>query len=52
MEKEIAKDDENLAKNYEKLMEDAKFFATYESKKKKLNELMEEWETVQMEIES
>lgn len=52
LEKEIAKDDENLANNYEKLMEDAKFFATYESKKKKLNELMEEWETVQMEIES
>lgn len=52
LEKEIAKDDENLAKNYEKLMEDVTFFGAYEKKKKELNQLMEEWETVQMEIES
>jgi len=52
LEKEIAKDDENLAKNYEKLMEDITFFGAYETKKKELNELMEEWEAVQMEIES
>lgn len=52
LEKEIAKDDENLAKNYEKLMEDVTFFGDYEKKKKELNQLMEEWETIQMEIES
>lgn len=52
LEKEIAKDDENLAKNYEKLMEDVTFFSAYEKKKKELNQLMEEWETIQMEIES
>lgn len=52
LEKEIAKDDENLAKNYEKLMEDVTFFCAYEKKKKTLTELMEEWETIQMEIEN
>lgn len=51
LEKAIQKDDENLANNYEKLMEDADFFSAYEKKKKDLEQLMEDWETVQMEIE-
>lgn len=50
LEKEIVKDDENLAKNYEKLMEDTHFFSTYEKKKKELEQLMEEWENVQLEL--
>ena len=51
LEKEIAKDDENLARNYEKLIEDTHFFAAYEKKKKELDQLMSDWETVQMELE-
>lgn len=51
LEKSIQKDDENLAVNYEKLMEDATFFGAYEKKKKDLAQLMEDWENVQMEIE-
>ena len=51
LEKSIQKDDENLAVNYEKLMEDATFFGAYEKKKKDLEQLMEDWENVQMEIE-
>ena len=51
LEKAIQKDDENLARNYEKLMEDASFFSTYEKKKKDLEQLMEDWENVQNEIE-
>lgn len=52
LEKAIQKDDENLARNYEKLMEDANFFSAYEKKKKDLEQLMEDWENVQMEIET
>lgn len=51
LEKAIQKDDENLARNYEKLMEDASFFSAYEKKKKDLEQLMEDWENVQNEIE-
>lgn len=50
LEKEIIKDDENLARNYEKLMENALFFAAYEKKKKELDQLMTEWENIQMEL--
>lgn len=52
LEKAIQKDDENLARNYEKLMEDANFFSAYEKKKKDLDQLMEDWENVQFEIEA
>lgn len=51
LEGEIQKDDRLLAKDYEKLMADASFFTAYENKKKELDSLMEEWETVQEEIE-
>ena len=50
LEKEIAKDDENLARNYEQLMEDELFFTAYEKKKKELDQLMTEWENIQMEL--
>ncbi|WP_177729960.1 ABC-F family ATP-binding cassette domain-containing protein [Flavobacterium inviolabile] len=51
LEKEIQKDDKALADNYEKLMQDASFFAAYEKKKKDLDQFLEEWEKVQEEIE-
>lgn len=52
LESDIQKDDKALAENYEKLMQDASFFAAYEKKKKDLDQLLEDWETVQMELEA
>ncbi|KGO78982.1 glycosyl transferase family 2 [Flavobacterium beibuense F44-8] len=52
LESDIQKDDRRLETDYEKLMADASFFAAYEKKKKDLEGLMEEWETVQEELES
>ena len=37
--------------NYDKHIEDATFFAAYEKKKKELEQLLEDWENVQLEIE-
>ena len=51
IEKEIKQDDKKLETDYEKLMADTTFFTAYENKKKKLDELMEEWELVHEEIE-
>lgn len=51
LENEIQKDDKALAENYEKLMQDASFFSAYEKKKKDLEQLLEDWEVVQMELE-
>lgn len=52
IENEIQKDDKALAENYEKLMQDASFFSAYEKKKKDLEQLLEDWEMVQMELEA
>jgi ATP-binding cassette, subfamily F, member 3 len=52
LEIDIQKDDKELASNYDKLIENAAFFTAYEKKKKELDQLLEEWETVQMEIET
>lgn len=52
LEKDIQNDDKALASNYDKHVEDAKFFAAYEKKKKELDQLLEDWETVQMEIDA
>ncbi|MEE1899628.1 ATP-binding cassette domain-containing protein [Flavobacterium rakeshii] len=52
LESDIQKDDRRLETDYEKLMADASFFSAYEKKKKDLEGLMEEWETVQEELES
>jgi len=52
LEKDIQNDDKALASNYDKHIEDAKFFAAYEKKKKDLDQLLEVWETVQMEIDA
>lgn len=51
LEKDIQKDDKALAENYEKLIQDASFFAAYEKKKKDLDQLLEDWEEVQMALE-
>lgn len=51
LEKAIQADDKALASNYDKHIEDATFFAAYEKKKKELDQLLEDWETVQFEIE-
>ncbi|OWP83602.1 glycosyl transferase family 2 [Flavobacterium davisii] len=52
LEKKIQKDDLALAENYEKLSQDTSFFTVYENKKKELEKLMEDWENVQIELES
>ncbi len=52
LEKDIQKDDKALAENYEKLIQDASFFSAYEKKKKDLDQLLQNWEEVQMELES
>lgn len=51
LEKQIAKDDQLLAENYEKMISDTSFFSAYEKKKKDLENFLNEWETVQMELE-
>jgi ATP-binding cassette, subfamily F, member 3 len=52
LEKEIQADDKELASNYDKHIENASFFAAYEKKKKELEQLLEDWEMVQMELEN
>lgn len=52
LEKDIQHDDKELASNYDKHIENASFFSAYEKKKKDLEKLLEEWETVQLELES
>ncbi|WP_333810218.1 ABC-F family ATP-binding cassette domain-containing protein [Flavobacterium sp.] len=51
LEKAIQADDKALTSNYDKHVEDASFFAAYEKKKKELEQLLEDWEMVQLEIE-
>jgi ATP-binding cassette subfamily F protein 3 len=51
LEKDIQHDDKALASNYDKHIEDATFFAAYEKKKKELEQFLEDWELVQLEIE-
>lgn len=52
LEKDIQHDDKALADNYDKHIEDANFFSAYEKKKRELDQLLEEWETIQMELEA
>ena len=51
LEKDIQHDDKALASNYDKHIGDATFFAAYEKKKKDLEQFLEDWELVQLEIE-
>lgn len=52
LEEDLRKDDKALESNYDKHIEDASFFTAYNRKKADLEKLMEEWETVTLEIES
>ena len=52
LEKDIQNDDKALASNYDKHIEDANFFIAYNKKKTELDRLLEEWETVQGEIDN
>jgi ATP-binding cassette subfamily F protein 3 len=51
LEIDIQHDDKALASNYDKHIEDASFFMAYNKKKKELDQLLEDWEMVQLEIE-
>lgn len=52
LEKAIQNDDKELASNYNKHIENAAFFAAYEKKKHELEQLLEEWERIQLELEA
>ncbi|WP_026753676.1 ABC-F family ATP-binding cassette domain-containing protein [Sediminibacter sp. Hel_I_10] len=51
LEKDIKKDDVELATNYDKTVANSDFFTTYQNKKKKLKQLMSDWEKVTLELE-
>jgi ATP-binding cassette subfamily F protein 3 len=52
LERDIQQDDKMLASNYDKHIEDAKFFMAYNKKKAELDKLLLDWELVQEEIEN
>ena len=52
LERDIQNDDKLLASNYDKNIEDAKFFMAYNRKKAELDKLLLEWEIVQEEIDN
>lgn len=52
LESDIQHDEKKLADHPEKHLHDATFFAAYESKKKDLQKLMEQWELAVMELDS
>ena len=52
LEIDIQNNDKALASNYDKHIEDAAFFMAYNKKKKDLDQLLEDWESVQLDIEN
>ncbi len=52
LEKEIINDDAKISEDFEKYTSDENFFKTYQAKKDKVDELMEQWEEIQEKIES
>ncbi|MDD5150060.1 MAG: ABC-F family ATP-binding cassette domain-containing protein [Flavobacterium sp.] len=52
LERDIQNDDKMLASNYDKHIEDAKFFMAYNKKKADLDKLLLDWEVVQEEIDN
>lgn len=52
LEREIEEDDQKLAADYDKTAAIPDFFKNYELKKIKINKLMEEWESLQIELEN
>ena len=51
LENEIINDDAALSENFEKLTADENFFKNYQAKKDKVDDLMEEWESIQSALE-
>ncbi|NRA92663.1 MAG: ATP-binding cassette domain-containing protein, partial [Psychroserpens sp.] len=51
LEKQIKSDDVDLATNYDQTVSDPKFFDNYQENKDKLNQLMSDWESIQIQIE-
>ncbi|RZN75773.1 MAG: ABC transporter ATP-binding protein, partial [Winogradskyella sp.] len=52
LEKSIKEDDMALATNYDETAAKPEFFDAYQNKKKELDQLMEDWETVQESIDT
>lgn len=52
LERKVEEDDQKLAADYDKTAAIPDFFKNYESKKSKINKLMEEWESLQIELEN
>ena len=52
LERDIQNDDKMLASNYDKHIEDAKFFMAYNKKKADLDQLFLDWEIIQEEIDN
>jgi ATP-binding cassette subfamily F protein 3 len=52
LEKDLQHDDKMLASNYNKNIEDAKFFMAYNKKKADLDKFLLDWEIVQEEIDN
>ena len=52
LEKEIKNIDVELETNYDATVADASFFDKYQEKKDELEQLMENWETIHLEIET
>ncbi|EDP71614.1 hypothetical protein FBALC1_03982 [Flavobacteriales bacterium ALC-1] len=52
LEKDIKEDDVKLATDYDATASDPNFFDTYQNKKTKLEQLMEDWENVQEQLET
>jgi len=50
LEKEIKEIDVELATNYDEVVSNPDFFTNYEAKKTSLNELMEKWEEITMQL--
>ncbi|RCW90123.1 ABC-F family ATP-binding cassette domain-containing protein [Winogradskyella arenosi] len=51
LEKELKADDVKLATDYDKTASDPKFFDEYQGKKKRLEQLMSDWEVVQEDLD-
>ena len=52
LEIDIQNDDKELASNYDKHIENASFFTSYNKKKAELDKLLSDWEIVQEEIDN
>ncbi|RXG28028.1 ABC-F family ATP-binding cassette domain-containing protein [Leeuwenhoekiella palythoae] len=52
LERQMKTMDEELAADYEKTSSNPDFFDKYQAKKKKVEQLMEKWETISIELES